>query len=59
VYKLRHFSKGHIVGCGIDWDAGDVFFVRNKNTITCAEVHIHQPALERTPWYPAIGTPRW
>ncbi len=57
MYRSKIFSTGAIVGCGIDWDAGDLFFVCLGAPNEPAEVHLHRPRLDRLPWYPAIGTP--
>lgn len=56
VYRSKIFSTGAIVGCGIDWDAGDLFFVCLGAPNEPAEVHLHRPRLDRLPWYPAIAS---
>lgn len=56
MHNFRLFSTGVVVGCGIDWDSQEVFFVRNATPSSHTEVHIHTVKLDRKEWYAAIGT---
>lgn len=57
VKRFKLYSTDAVVGCGIDWETSDLFFVHlSKNSSEPADVHIERVPLVRQPWYPAIGT---
>lgn len=64
------YTTGDVVGCGIDWDADEVFFVKNATSslpktqvmtvsmtwaVTQESWHPAVDKLERKSWYPAVG----
>jgi len=55
VYDHAIFTTGDVVGCGVDWDTSEVFFMLKRSEERDFKVHISKPKLVKSQWYPAVG----
>jgi hypothetical protein len=53
----REIKGGEVIGCGVDWECGQVFFVRNPTheDPNTTDVFVCCFALDRKETYPAVG----
>jgi hypothetical protein len=57
-YNTRKIKGGEVIGCGVDWDCGQVFFVRNPTheEPNTTDVFVCRFQLDLKETYPAVGT---
>lgn len=53
----REVTEGEVIGCGVDWDSDQVFFVRNptRDEPHTTDVFLCECKLDRKDIYPAVG----
>jgi hypothetical protein len=57
-YNAREIKGGEVIGCGVDWECGQEFFVRNPTheEPNTTDVFVCRFPLDRKETYPAVGT---